>query len=529
MSIDKLLKELKDEENSEKMPESISERCWENIKDDIKLKQSWYDKLCLKVHNVNRKYHLKVAFQIVLGIFVLAAMPTVFKETKLYVQNSAFFNKTQQNDPIDNQINKDNSLEEMPEYKETDENYLKALEKVREIAQKRYSKFSLYSSGQLIKDKQESYYIIRIYENTTGGKIPEAPDEFKVDANSLEVKSVFDETTIDKYFSQKVNLEQRGIYMDDIPLLINKADNLKLTSDNDVYLNIDLYTNLKGKVKKANSKIPEYAYCYKEQPDIYYTYEEKEQSLYRFNTNNNEKKLIYKYNPKEYSILTLEEKTDIDGDGKEDYIKFDPLRLVLSVNNVSICVTRGETLKSFQIVDVNNKKPGKEIFIYYQSANDYSSNSIYTYKNGVIKQLVTQGGIATIDGSGKVVFKDVRSQFFQTHSSDFEYQYYKDDSLRIVYKDLYEAKKISEDKGASSYQIIKPKKQIKTYKDKNSKEIAVVLKVGEKIKLIGYDESNWVLVENSEGIRGWIEVNSTLIKQLNLNSFDVFEGLIFAG
>jgi hypothetical protein len=531
MAIDKLLEELKEAEDSTRMSESISEKCWQNIKKDIRIKQRWYDKLFIKVHNANRKYRLKVVVQLALAVFIISSMPTIIKETKFYVEKSAFFNKLKLNDPNDNKINKDNKFDERPEYKETDENYLKALEKVREIAQKRYSRFSLYSTGQLEKYQEDSYYIITIYENTVGSKVPEISDILRVNAESFEVDLpyAYDSINIDKYFSLKSDLYKNEIRMESLVLLINKADNINIESYDDVYSSIDLYSNLKGKLKKTNSSIPEYAYCYKEQPNIYYMYDKKEESLYRYNTVNDEKKLIYKYKPKEYSILTLERKADIDGDGKEDEIKFDPLRGILSINDVSIYVSYGRSFKDLMIVDIDNKHAGKEIYIGYESANDYSNHNIYTYNGGSITQLIAQDGTPVIDGSGKVIFKDVLSQLFQTHSSDLEYVYYNDNSLRLTNKELYDAKNIEGNNGTSSYQIIKCKKELKIYKYKNSKEMAAVLKVGESIKVIGYDEKNWVLVENSQGVRGWFEVNFSTVKELNLHSGDVFEGLIFAG
>lgn len=550
MSIDKLLDELKEEERLQKMSENISERCWENIKCDIKIKQKWYDKLFLKIHNANKKYHLKAAFQLALAILIIASIPTVVKETKFYVNNSAFFNNLKQHDPNDNsndnepiddsddKTNKDDIidpiLDERPEYKETDQNYLNALEKVKAIVDKRYNNYSLYSTGQLAKHSNGNYYIVTVYDNAVRGRVPELTDVLAVNASSFEVyaapNEVFDDNQkADKYFFEKSNSYFNETLSDSIRLLINKADNLNINGYDNIYSSIDLYVNLKVGLKNPNPKIPEDAYYFKGQSNIYYMYNEKENGLYRYNTTNGEKKLIYKYDPKEYSILTIEKKSDIDGDGKEDDIKFDPLRSILSINDVSIFVPRGLDFKEFNITDIYSKDNEKEIYIWYSGANDYSQHSIYKYKNGKITNLLTHHGTPVIGGSGKVTFKNSISQFFQTHSTDFEYQYYKDNSLRLINKELYDAKKTKEDNGTYSYQIIKPKKQLKIYKDKNSKEVAAVLKVGEKVKLIGYDEKNWVLVENSQGIRGWFEVNLATVKELNIFSGEAFEGLFFAG
>lgn len=537
MYIDNLLKGLKEEEASKRLPGNISEKCWQNIKQNIEKKQKWYDRFFLKLHNVNRRYHMKLIFQIAMLLAVVVAAPYLFKGAKSYIQDSAFFNGKVHTASEDNKENnvENQVVDSRPEYVEKDANYLKALETVRTIAKEKYKKFSLYSTGEVIKDSEDkqSYYRISIFENSTGSVMPAVPDVFEVNARTYAVRSADSKKTVEEYFAAKAEDYKYKYELSDmkIILLINKADNLNISNIDALYSSVDLYVNLRGRQKNTNPSIPEDAYYYEKNENIYYTYDKSAQSLYKHNTVTGEKKRIYKYNPNELSSLARHTTADINGDGKDEKIFYDPLTGVLGVNEVCVYVDDNfgwlRDFNIYSIVDIYGSDKQKEIYIRYNLPNDYKVNNFYSYKDGTITMLVSESGEPAIDGNGKLRFKNVVSQFFQTHSVDLNYQYYRDNSLRILKTNLNEA--IVSVNGSKSYQEVQVKKEVKIYKDKNNSEVAAVLNVGENVKLIGYDEENWVMMENSKGVRGWLEVEEMTVKELNLFSGDVFEGLFFAG
>ena len=523
MDIDNLLKELKGEETLTKLPESVSESCWKNIKQAIKVERTWYDRMGLKLHNVNMKYRMKFVFQAALILIMVIAAPSIVKRAKVYLETSPFFKDTPRTVTRDNENNE--LTDTRPEYIEKDTNYLKAREAVRAIAKERYKKFSLYSTGEIIEDQEnrQSYYYIEVYENSTWPALPSAPDILWVDTRTLEVKGQ-NNMTLGEYFSTKTNRYDEILTDSKILMLINESDHLNFNSFFDIYSNIDLYVNIKHRLKEPKPEIPEYAFYYVNQENIYYTYDNNEKCIYKHDITTGGKEVLYKHNPEELSLLTKYKTADIDGDGKEEETFYDPISGVLGINGVSIYTSNNGVPKDsdfYSIVDIYDKDRQKEIYIDYDGYSEYSLSDFYSYKDGVISKLLSEDGEAVINGSGIVTFKGKLSQFFQTHSTVINYQYYKDNSLRGLRTDLIKAEKVPN-------QEITAKVDLKIYKDKESTDVAAVIEAGEKIKVIGYDEGNAVLLENLQGISGWIEVKDVTVKELNLPSWEVFDGLAFA-
>lgn len=528
------------------MPKPIAERCWNNIMSDTKSKESWDNKAGKGPKNTNRSYLLLLTPLIALIIVVIVSFPILLNDSKSFLKNIASFNRedtkeVQDNNPEDvqneSEINKEEPVKEIPqqndtdkrpEYTEKDENYLKALEMVRAIAKEKYKSFSLYSTGKAVKDytDKKEYYVIGIYENAVGAKMPSEPEFIKVNKNTLKIVSYIDGHEIEEYYDTKMETDNISLSDEMITLLINKADNLNIEGY-DVYGDIGLYVNIKAfSQEEINPKIPDDAYYYPKQKDIYYTYNHEESKLFKHSTINNEAQLLYTLKKDEFSILTEEKKADMDGDGKADTIKYDILRKVLSINGKSIVANNGWQFAGFDIVDIYNKDNQKEICITDVYPTTGKMTQLYCYKDGVISYVGGEWGEMGLDESGTVTFKNVIVQYFQTHFKDYEYQYYKDNILRLVKKDIYEQKNIN---ASGEAQDIKMKKELKIYKNRISKEVSAVLTVGEKIKLIGDDNNDWILVENSQGIRGWIEIDYFNVKELNMHTDEVFEGLNFAG
>lgn len=527
MDIDKVLENWGDRRNaSEKVPGSIKEKCWNNIKTGAR--RSRYEKALIKLTNLNRRYPAKLAVEISFVIVLVLCAPALIKTATNFVQKSPAFSGIK--DKPNNTI-----IDDRPEYK-ADANYLKALDKVKELAQEKYNKFSIYSSGESDTFYSKSAYIFLVYENLTDSKQKPQKTAFRVDAGSLKVSEgdIFGDF-IDSFYSnnedfspskepQKLNNWRKAV-------LINVADKLGYKTLGEALKNIK-YDRLPWDTK-GNAEIKERRSFYCEsRPNIYYNYDESSGKLYKYDMSTNEKKVIYDYNTDKFNILNLERDEDIDGDGKVDQIRFNILNGILSIDGKYINTIAGEGVLDFNVVDLDKSDGHKEVYLRYSGYDDMNTNVFFNYENGTVNAVgLVEYGDPVIDGSGKVVFKNALSQFFETSFVDKDSEYFKDNVLRIQEKELYKLGDIrSDDQKGDSYQIITPKRELNIYKEKGSKEKSAVLKVGENVKLIGSDLKNWVLVENSKGVRGWFQVkDGATVKELNLPSYDVFDGLNFAG
>lgn len=470
------------------------------------------------------KRAVKIAFVIVL----VFCIPVLIKTNTNFIQNPASVNdmKDKHNDTI---------IDDRPEYK-ADANYLKALDKVKELALEKYNKFSIYSSGEVNAVNSKSVYTFIIYENLTDSKQQSQKTTVNIDAGSLKVSDEnqmrnYDDSFYSNNEDYSPSKEPQKLSKWRIAVLINLADEFNYKTVGEVLKNIKYYSLPWD--TKGNTEIVKGSSFYSEsRPDIYYNYDENSGKLYKYDMNTNEKKAIYDYSTDKFNILNLERNVDIDGDGKADQIRFNIMNGVLSINGECINTIAGDDVLDFNVVDLDENDGHKEVYIKYSGDDAMNANLFFNYENGLVNDVgFVKSGDPAIDGSGKVVFKNSASQFFETSFVDKDYMYFKDNVLRIQQKELYKLGDISrEDSNADSCQIIKPKKELNIYKEKDSKEKAAVLEIGEEVKLIGSDLKNWVLVENSKGIRGWFRVeDSIIVKELNLPSYDVFDGLNFAG
>ncbi|MDP4090263.1 MAG: SH3 domain-containing protein [Bacillota bacterium] len=525
MDIDKILENWGESHNaSEKVPVNIKERCWSNIKAGAR--KSWYESVLAKLFYINRRYHMKLAVQIAFVIALVFCIPTLIKTTSNFVQKSAFFNNHK-----DNHTN--TVIDDRREYK-SDPDYLKALEKVKEFARTKYNKFSIYSDGEAQTLDSKTVYSFRIYENLTDSKQKPEKTEVNVDISSLAVVEGDQYGNADAFYSNNEDLspsqEPQKLNKWRTAVLINLADKLNYKTINEALKNIK-YDKLPWDTKGNKEIVKGSSFYCESQPDIYYNYDESSGKLYKYDMNTNEKKAIYDYNTDKFNILNLEKKEDMDGDGKADEIRFNILNGVLSINGEYINTVECSGLLDFNIVDLDKSDGHKEVYLRYFGEDDTNTHLFFNYEQGTINAVgLVQHGEPTIDGSGKAVFKNTLTQFFETSAVDMDYRYFKDNVLRIQPKDMYEMANINGDNNkAGNYQIIKAKKKLNIYKEKDSKEVSAVLAVGEEVKLIGSDLKNWVLVENSKGVRGWFQVDGIVVKELNLPSYDVFDKLNFAG
>lgn len=556
MDIDKILNQWGEEQIvSDDMSQDVREKCWNSIKSNIVKRRKWYDKVMIGYMHVNKRYHMKLIFQIAIALAIVFSLPVLISTTKNYVQKSAWFNNNRDNSnnnankPKHDDTNKDNPkktvTDERPEYR-YDPNYLKALEKIEELAQKAYSRYSIFSTGQtvVISEKTNPAYEFIIYENSNDITHKPGRKDIFIDSNTLEVRTEpgnilpYEQLFCDNNEDGSPNnegKEPQKLRKFRVAILIDLVEDIRLNSFSEIYNNIR-WDKLPWETK-GNSEITagNSFYCLSK-PNIYYRYDENKGKLYRYDINSGEKKTIYDYNTDKFKIFNIEKEVDLDGDGNTDHIKFNILNGILSVNDVTISTASGLDLSDFDIVDIDKSDEEKEIYVKYQGDDIGVTNLYFNYKHGVITNVGVLGGgerpiyeEPIIDGSSNVTFKNVLVQCFESNFINEEYKYYKDNVLRKQpMKEFYETGKMTDYNGNISYKIIKPKKELKIYKDKDSKEVVGVLKVGENVKLIGTDLKQWVLVENSKGIRGWFQVGGAselYVKELNLFSYEVFDGL----
>ncbi|MDT8717568.1 hypothetical protein IAI10_12925 [Clostridium sp. 19966] len=540
MNIDKLLEEMK-EENKKHPNSQVYEKCWNNILSSIEFKEKQNDKLSFKFYKLNKKYYFSKIAAAILVVAISASIPFGLEYGEKYINNkkSGIQNqngkvastKSDENKITDsdtavnseNQVPKTNSSEasqdsdQRPEAKNLAEYYVKAYNAIEKIGESKYKKFSIYSNQELYYDvdAKKNYYMISLYEQRSDSVIPKA-EQYYVYTDDFSTK-------LENSYGQDYNISENSI-----AILINKADNLGITDYSEIARDIGVSGNYTNSLPDKGKDIPDDSYMYKNNKNIYYTYDRNNGSLYKYDRKTSIKKQIYKLNLQEFSIAAIELKKDMDGDGKEDDIKFDPVRSVLSIDGSSIRTDSSCEFSQFDIVDIYKKDKHSEIYLKYNLDNDYKDNSYYIYKNGSISKILSSDGAPQIEADGKILFKGMISQFFSTHSKDEEYQYYKDDSFGKIEKDVY-----PENDGTNSGNIptLKVKHDLKIYKSKDSTAVAATVHPGEEVKLLGTDEKNYVEIESASGIKGWFKFDkyTNKVEELNLDEADVFDNIVRAG
>ena len=62
-----------------------------------------------------------------------------------------------------------------------------------------------------------------------------------------------------------------------------------------------------------------------------------------------------------------------------------------------------------------------------------------------------------------------------------------------------------------------------------SSDVAVVLRPGQSVTIVGGDDKRWCLIETKDGTQGWFEVERySFIVDANKRAKDVFDGLRYA-
>lgn len=537
MDIDKLLEEIGEEERKKNIKQEVDEMSWKKIEAAMDAEDGKKEKLSFKFYKFNKKYHItKVAIAFVM-IAIIAAIPFAYEYGKQAANNNIAMTKSTDSIKDDTKTNANSAISDntsdtkkednnnavnslgdrRPEAPALDANYVKAYGTVEKIAKGKFDKFSIYSNVELNynSENKKNYYRFELYEERKDYKLPRMyyynvyTSDFSVESTPYREGESYDLTD------------------NEIAILINKADNLGLSDYSEINNNIAVSGNFTNTFADGGKNIPIDSYMYKGNKNFYYTYDKKTGELYKFDVKTSSKKSIYKLNIEQFSTATISLKKDMDGDGKEEDVKFDPVRGILSVNGVSITIDSNVELNAFDVVDLYKNNNRKAMYLKYDLENDYKDNSYYIYKDGLISKVLSCGGTPEIQEDGKVLFKNIISQFFSTHFKDEEYQYYKDDTFGKLNKDIY----LQKDMNSGNVPTLTAKHSLKIYNTKGGSMVAATIKPGEIVKLLGTDENDYVEIQSASGIKGWFKFNkfTNKVEELNLDEAQVFDNIVRAG
>ena len=223
-----------------------------------------------------------------------------------------------------------------------------------------------------------------------------------------------------------------------------------------------------------------------------------------------------------------EKKADLDGDGKDDVIKFQTIdeyrnEFFLSINDVKILGMGDNVEDNFYITDINTADGIKEIAVQEYGPSDDLATSFYYFNGKEIVFMGKIGGLAIQDGNikgdGKLTATE-RSDFLQTWFYTKEYKLSDSHLLEAEKADFYENR--------YKDQVLVMKKQLKLYKSPGGSDISVTLNPGDKIRMPGSDAIEWCLAENERGQQGWFAVDGLTVRELDMDASEVFEGLCYA-
>lgn len=219
-------------------------------------------------------------------------------------------------------------------------------------------------------------------------------------------------------------------------------------------------------------------------------------------------------------------KYDLDGDGKLENVglkKNNDGSYNLSVSNKAIIKVDVDCgIRGVSVVDLNKYDKYKQIAIFQSRSNDYNCVELYSFKNNKIKR------IGQINAVGYKLYINNKSelsgvtvnQFFQTDEARLYYRYNSNDTLTEIKFPYYALKQYS----------ITAKVSVRLRKNSStSSSVITTINPGEKVKVIGTDRRNWVLLQTSRGVRGWLQTDGNRITELNKEEYDVFSGIVRAG
>lgn len=514
MGLDEFMKKLiEDESVKYELSDSSSENCWNEISRAISKKQKLSCRLKRKLYKVNIIVPLRdIGFAaIVIALCILVPFGinryknnmNQYKQspgTKVDTNKDKNQNKNQDNDKNDNK-NSNTVDDSQAELKK------KLYSIVDEIAKNKFKKYAIQSWNPYILSKKYDYEFY-IHEITEENRVPK---EIRciIDKDNFTVKA----ETID-YSSKYEHVED----------LINLVEGYN-----------DFGTGLAYDIPEENTEKIEY-YVHQKSPDdpdkVFYSYNYDEHTLYRKDNNTGKYNAIYKYELNSNGPMVKHVDADLNGDGINEHVSYDFVSGILSVNNMKMEYISYPYYKDYNnvlyTIDIDKSDNTKEIVLREYYPNDVKASQIFYYNNGILDFCGDINSVElSIDGDNFIKAKNILCQFFQTWSRDEIFTLDKNHHIKIIPKDFYSLDDYR--CFGSKQQVLTVKKEIPIMKNKNSSEIAATLKVGEKVKLLGTDYDQWVLLENSEGIKGWIEVDVADVKVLNTFSGNVFDGLFFAG
>lgn len=211
---------------------------------------------------------------------------------------------------------------------------------------------------------------------------------------------------------------------------------------------------------------------------------------------------------------------DLNGDGKKDKIfiieSAEDQVAFIQVNNTKLSMySTGE----LAIVDINNKDRFKEIAFWNGDEEDAETN--FYYYDGI--KLISMGGMSgslesiNIDGSGKIK-TFTGSGFLHTWGYVDTYKLSKEHLLENIPQKLYEM---------NDYVTLAS--NLPLQKSRTNPDIIVVLKKGEKAKLLKTDNKIWCLAQNKNGKKGWFAINdNSTIAGTQKRPEEIFSDLNFA-
>ena len=220
---------------------------------------------------------------------------------------------------------------------------------------------------------------------------------------------------------------------------------------------------------------------------------------------------------------------DLDGDGKADSVKLQftddtASEFVLTVNDQKITGSGENIENKINIVDIDTSDKYKEIAIQEDGPSDDYLTHFYFYDGNKLQLIGLIDGLcadkAHTAGNGTVV-ADERAFMLQTWFYAKNYKLDPNHQLRGVKAEFYPV--------LYAKQTLKVQKQMHLYTAPlDGASAAAVLKPGDSITLLGCDSIEWCYAQTASGIKGWFAVDMLKVRELGLDSSDVFQGLSFA-
>ena len=245
--------------------------------------------------------------------------------------------------------------------------------------------------------------------------------------------------------------------------------------------------------------------------------------------------LLASINPKVYgarrpNISRMNVKADLDGDGREERIRFASFGMrenqsyntfVLNIRGVRAVFDGDNLLGSFNIVDIDTADSVKEIAVVEEGPSDdyrtyylrYSQDKIYMI--GSIPSSL-RAPETIVDGSG-IIYARTRSNTIDTWWYLGVYQYNGETERieEIVQEEYVYGRRVS---------LLM---DLPLYKDRDMDTVAYIIHKGDQGTITRTDNERWCYFEGDDGEKGYFPVKGTNVLQLNKRSSEVFDGLHF--